>query len=246
MASSSVSSTPLPPPSGPGTSNASSSLPPPPAPPQHKRVYQACIPCRRRKVKCDLGSVDNPGDPPCVRCRRESKECFFSATRRKRRVNEENAPGYEDDYNDDYVLRNGRKRQHVGSSESGDETPPPLRQHSSEPGLSSARTGSASYGDARALMSPQPPLTPGGHMGRSAPLRRPQSPSPSYANSGGAYPPYRSKASTDDANIRVENPEAQDVMRREVYGPHDALDLLYKAATDRYASNLYHFSLKFG
>jgi hypothetical protein len=25
--------------------------------PQHKRVYQACIPCRRRKVKCDLGSV---------------------------------------------------------------------------------------------------------------------------------------------------------------------------------------------
>ena len=54
--------------------------------PQHKRVYQACIPCRRRKVKCDLGSVDNPGDPPCVRCRRESKECFFSATRRKRKT----------------------------------------------------------------------------------------------------------------------------------------------------------------
>lgn len=28
-----------------------------PGQPQHKRVYQACIPCRRRKVKCDLGSV---------------------------------------------------------------------------------------------------------------------------------------------------------------------------------------------
>ncbi|KAH7370955.1 hypothetical protein BKA65DRAFT_472127 [Rhexocercosporidium sp. MPI-PUGE-AT-0058] len=31
---------------------------------------------------------------------------------------------------------------------------------------------------------------------------------------------------------KLENPEAQEIMRREVYGPHDALDLLYKAATD--------------
>ena len=57
--------------------------------PQHKRVYQACIPCRRRKVRCDLGSVDNPHDPPCVRCRRESKDCYFSATRRKRKTDDD-------------------------------------------------------------------------------------------------------------------------------------------------------------
>lgn len=55
-------------------------------PPIHKRTYQACIPCRERKVRCDLGSVEAPSDPPCVRCRRESKECFFSATRRKTRT----------------------------------------------------------------------------------------------------------------------------------------------------------------
>ncbi|KAI9375271.1 hypothetical protein BJX61DRAFT_549938 [Aspergillus egyptiacus] len=56
-----------------------------PSPPtQHRRGYQACDPCRKRKVKCDLGSVDNPRPPPCVRCRRESKRCEFSATRRKR------------------------------------------------------------------------------------------------------------------------------------------------------------------
>ncbi|PWY66071.1 hypothetical protein BO70DRAFT_174630 [Aspergillus heteromorphus CBS 117.55] len=53
--------------------------------PQHRRGYQACDPCRKRKVKCDLGSVDNPRPPPCVRCRRESKRCEFSATRRKRK-----------------------------------------------------------------------------------------------------------------------------------------------------------------
>jgi hypothetical protein len=25
--------------------------------PQHRRGYQACDPCRKRKVKCDLGSM---------------------------------------------------------------------------------------------------------------------------------------------------------------------------------------------
>lgn len=85
----------------------------------HRRGYQACDPCRKRKVKCDLGSmiffpllflflsyfffydnvtnanifiaktgVDNPRPPPCVRCRRESKRCEFSATRRKRKPSE--------------------------------------------------------------------------------------------------------------------------------------------------------------
>ncbi|KAA8895872.1 hypothetical protein FN846DRAFT_995140 [Sphaerosporella brunnea] len=67
-------------------------LPPPPQP-VHKRTYQACIPCRQRKVRCDLGSVEAPHDPPCVRCRRESKECFFSATRRKRTPSTDILPG---------------------------------------------------------------------------------------------------------------------------------------------------------
>ncbi|KAJ5122539.1 hypothetical protein N7448_003671 [Penicillium atrosanguineum] len=56
--------------------------------PQHRRGYQACDPCRKRKVKCDLGSVDDPRPPPCVRCRRESKLCEFSATRRKRKASD--------------------------------------------------------------------------------------------------------------------------------------------------------------
>ena len=30
-------------------------------------------------------AVDNPQDPPCLRCRREHKECVFSETRRKRK-----------------------------------------------------------------------------------------------------------------------------------------------------------------
>ncbi|XP_044717661.1 fungal zn(2)-Cys(6) binuclear cluster domain-containing protein [Hirsutella rhossiliensis] len=153
-------------------------------PPQHKRVYQACIPCRRRKVRCDLGSVDNPHDPPCVRCRRESKECFFSATRRKRKT--------DDDEGSD-----------------ADDPPAPLdRRYYSEV-----------------------PLTPGGSHGQTQPLRRPDD---------NTRPRDRRGSELDgegDANQTLENFEAQAVMRRGMYGPHDALDLLYKAATDSPAAD---------
>lgn len=166
--------------------------------PQHKRVYQACIPCRRRKVKCDLGSVDNPGDPPCVRCRRESKECFFSATRRKRKNDdgrEESLDGYE--FGDDYIIRNGRKMVH-GS--------PPL-------GAMAAPTSARSAGpyvDAPVISGP--PLTPGGSIGRTQPLRRPQH------NADGST---RYGRESEEANTQLENLEAQEVMRKEVYGPHE-------------------------
>ncbi|KAF3490882.1 uncharacterized protein GIQ15_00399 [Arthroderma uncinatum] len=51
----------------------------------HKRAYQACIPCRERRVRCDLGSVDQPHQGPCGRCRRERKFCHFSATRGRKK-----------------------------------------------------------------------------------------------------------------------------------------------------------------
>lgn len=166
--------------------------------PQHKRVYQACIPCRRRKVRCDLGSVDNPHEPPCVRCRRESKECYFSATRRKRKGEEE---GIDDD---EYIIRNGRKRVHA------DDTPPvvvPTRH---------------SYSTV--------PLTPGGTSGRGLPLKRPKSESGDGRH--GRDQSYTEMEDEPDPDTQLENLEAQSVMRQHVYGPHDALDLLYKAATD--------------
>lgn len=180
--------------------------------PQHKRVYQACIPCRRRKVKCDLGSVDNPGDPPCVRCRRESKDCYFSATRRKRKTDdgqEDSLDGHQ--LNDDYITRNGRKMVHASPPRDS------IRQESMG-APTSARSG-VTFSEPPLL--PGPPLTPGGSVGRAQPLRRPQQ----GQNS-------RDKLA-DDSNMHVENLEAQAVMSKRVFGPHDAMELLYKAATDR-------------
>ncbi|KAK5078339.1 zinc finger transcriptional activator [Lithohypha guttulata] len=50
---------------------------------KHRRNYQACEPCRERKIKCDLGPVDNPLPLPCVTCKRQSKKCWFRETRKK-------------------------------------------------------------------------------------------------------------------------------------------------------------------
>lgn len=57
----------------------------------YQRTYKACISCRQRKSKCDLGTGPDglPTGPPCARCRREQRECVFSEKRawerRKRR-----------------------------------------------------------------------------------------------------------------------------------------------------------------
>ena len=103
-------------------------------------------------MRCDLGSVDNPHDPPCVRCRRESKECYFSATRRKKKSagNE----GQDSDTGDEpvYEIKSGRKRLRTK-----DEPDTVVYEVEDEDDI---------------------PRTPGGSIGRTQPLRRPTAPKP--------------------------------------------------------------------
>lgn len=47
-----------------------------------RRQYKACLHCRVRKQRCDLGPLDRPGPPPCKRCAREGKECVFAKQNR--------------------------------------------------------------------------------------------------------------------------------------------------------------------
>ncbi|KAL7419170.1 hypothetical protein Q5752_006006 [Cryptotrichosporon argae] len=51
-----------------------------------KRGYRACVHCRLRKAKCDLGDVNAPSEPPCTRCRREQRNCVFLPSKRRRRT----------------------------------------------------------------------------------------------------------------------------------------------------------------
>ncbi|EED23102.1 C6 transcription factor, putative [Talaromyces stipitatus ATCC 10500] len=41
-----------------------------------QRAYKACLSCRQKKAKCDIGPA-----PPCARCRREQRRCVFSEKR---------------------------------------------------------------------------------------------------------------------------------------------------------------------
>ena len=51
-----------------------------------RRSYRACVNCRSRKVKCDLGPLDNPNKPPCVRCKREQRECVIPELKKREEV----------------------------------------------------------------------------------------------------------------------------------------------------------------
>lgn len=52
---------------------------------RYKRTYVACLNCRVRKVKCDLGNLELPKDK-CARCQRERRDCVFVDSK-KRSVN---------------------------------------------------------------------------------------------------------------------------------------------------------------
>ncbi|KAI9894371.1 MAG: hypothetical protein M1814_003127 [Vezdaea aestivalis] len=208
-----------------------------PVPPQHKRTYQACIPCRKRKVRCDLGSVDNPHDPPCVRCRRESKECYFSATRRKRKPNDDTGSG-EGEYEDEFEIRNGRKR-----IRSRSDSPPEQRTYERQ----EIKTNVPIFSSLSSAL-PKAPLTPGGSIGRPQPLRRPQSealgtdspnsPSQQYASRvprqlyGTTVHTPSTAASGDglEDDPHITNSTAAALIKTEVYNGHDALNLLFEAA----------------
>ncbi|ANZ74338.1 BA75_00534T0 [Komagataella pastoris] len=73
-----------------------------------RRSYKACLNCKIRKVKCDLGPLDNQNEPPCAKCRREKKECVFPESRnRKRRSVAENQ---DQEYNQELYSHNMSRR----------------------------------------------------------------------------------------------------------------------------------------
>ncbi|MCJ1393524.1 hypothetical protein MMC18_006399 [Xylographa bjoerkii] len=176
-------------------------------PPSHKRTYQACIPCRRRKVRCDLGPVDNPHDPPCVRCRREKKDCFFTETRRKRKAEDEGPR----DMSEEYVVRNRRSQidaskafdRNVADGQDGDSMSPPEFEHHSGPIEKPERRDS--YAELPAVLQANP-------LGKSAARNAPARPS----------------KTTPDGR-EVTNETAAALFKSPINNPGDALHLLVDA-----------------
>ncbi|KAI9694199.1 MAG: hypothetical protein M1822_003470 [Bathelium mastoideum] len=156
----------------------------------------ACIPCRRRKVRCDLGPPDKPHDPPCKRCRRESKDCFFSATRRKKKPSDAE-PGQENGQQSDYEIRNGRKRVRTDDGDTQSPAAIPFEQEAE-----------AAYGQQYS----RTPLTRAPPSGFGTIMQPPSSQGP------------------EEDEQQVSNQTAAILQKSELYGPHDALTLLFEAA----------------
>jgi hypothetical protein len=181
-------------------------------------------------VRCDLGSVDNPHDPPCVRCRRESKECYFSATRRKRKPADDGEGEYEGGI-DEYEIRNGRKRLRGSSDDTS-----PARAGRQSPVSGFPLAPPSKYTSPLPANLPQQPLTPGGSIGRNQPLRRPiadaQTSLPSHTHPYPSTTNVKRSTSTDEGeeDHHLTNPTAEALLHTEVYNAHDALNLLFEAA----------------
>ncbi|KAJ5977929.1 hypothetical protein N7501_001271 [Penicillium viridicatum] len=184
----------------------------------HRRGYQACDPCRKRKVKCDLGSVDNPRPPPCVRCRRESKRCEFSATRRKRKTSD----AEEDEVEAAAILHRDKRMMigEVAKNESPVEGPPfapsDPPQFNHQAALAQQRWSEAPASSAL----PAPPAAP--------PAQRympsvPTSRAPTYPVSERPVPPSY-------GGPPMMNRTAVELLSPAITNTHDALHLLSEAA----------------
>ncbi|KAK0528722.1 zinc finger transcriptional activator [Tilletia horrida] len=100
--------------------------------PGYRRSYKACDSCRARKIRCDLGDLDAPSDPPCKRCKRERQECTFTTGVRGNRHGRNGMRG-----------STGPSRRSLSNQDSKDATPNPDTSavHSSTPTSLSASAG---------------------------------------------------------------------------------------------------------
>ncbi|KAK4056570.1 zinc finger transcriptional activator [Microbotryomycetes sp. JL221] len=166
-----------------------------------KRTYRACLPCRGRKLKCDLGDPDAPSEGPCRRCRREQRECVFSTKPKKT------------------YLEQGDS---LSANHSGDESKPsvsyphpppapPLPQQLGQVAWQGAAFPPAPFGGAHhignAVMShamhdgvlPRPPFFPSGHEPPPSTLAMPPPPVPQQARP--QPPPIGTTGSEESASM---------------------------------------------
>lgn len=152
-----------------------------------------------------MGPVDNPHEPPCKRCLREGKECFFAATRKN--LKRKSVEGViELDSDEEYAKKNQRKRVKLSP-----------RSRLSPSRVTSTPTTSNLLPSANASFSKasSAPITPEGNVGNLRPLRRPFS---------------KPLPDDEDESERVSNETAAQLQRGEIFGGHDALNLLATAS----------------
>ncbi|KAI9678725.1 MAG: hypothetical protein M1817_005782 [Caeruleum heppii] len=154
-----------------------------------------------------------------------AKECYFSATRRKRRPTDGGDGSLDDEVEDDYELRNSRKKLRTSSEEdrpdlnalSGSRPHAPFRSTPVHP------TRGTSVGASNSSLAP-----PAGHTVAGTPTTRSAGPAPSGSNDYSAET-SPVKVTADDAGDDDQHLTKR-LWETEVYNGHDALNLLFEAA----------------
>jgi hypothetical protein len=176
-----------------------------PAQPKHVfvRSYQACVPCRKRKVRCDLGDPGNPSDPPCQRCRREHKDCFFQDLRTKKTTSTSPTPSKADSTN---------------ITPTSSAQPPAKRQRQGEL-------------PAHPTLSPALPLPP--QLEPLADAYRPPLVPTTTNHHAHAHAQHHHHHHPLPAAISpTESSTAERILHKEVHNANEALNLLYEAAAE--------------
>ena len=156
-------------------------------------------------MRCDLGPVDEPHDPPCVRCRREAKECYFSATRRKRKADSEDG-------------------QSAGDGPIEEEQPAHLARKKDSRSSGSYNRQPLPHG----LQSPNSGSLPAASPLEAYDLRR-----EGFRGHDGSYATDRALGKTEDGQDQeVSNETAAALFQSPINVPGDALHLLLKASDE--------------
>jgi len=165
-----------------------------------------------------LSGVDNPRPPPCVRCRRESKRCEFSATRRKRKLSDA-----EEDAEPSGPVLQRDKRMMIGEvSVKEDGSPFPATEPSLEPEGFRSRQRWAEPSATPAAPAAQR-YTPSAPISSSRPLVDSRTPRlPQYAPDRNSVPGYGGQPMMNRTAVELLSPA--------ITNTHDALHLLSEAA----------------
>ncbi|KAJ5347226.1 Fungal transcriptional regulatory protein [Penicillium brevicompactum] len=188
----------------------------------YQRTYKACIPCRQRKAKCDLGTDSDglPIGPPCARCRRELRECVFPEKR---------------------AWERSRKRARSPGSYEPDESPRHVRQLTATSPEDSIRSQGRTDYSRRAsdLSNPTPEAnnfqqSPNLQSGWSYPNGISPPKNGAFTHNG-AVEPLQSNQNLshphETTKHRSNSSLSSSMMRTVVASGNDALNILFEAAT---------------
>lgn len=164
-----------------------------------------------------------------MRCRRESKRCEFSATRRKRKLSEQ--PENEADEIDEAAVLHRDKRMMIGEVAKKEKAPEPSQYHQSEPPLEPDNNRVRQRWSEQQQTTPAPTATSSVRFSQTAPVPSParhimesrHQRMPSYQNNDrSGVPGYGGQPMMNRTAVELLSPA--------ITNTHDALHLLSEAA----------------